>query len=122
MLDCLQTSQLDEAADAISEILLDFPLFFTPPQNKRLVDILTGSWAQETLQTLLVEPADELPRFVRLLLAYADNCLSKLAETPHDPLTQKIMGKSKILHSISTPLTISSLNAHAHAMSRLCRC
>lgn len=102
MLDWLESSELDEAADAISEILFEFPLFFTQPQNKKLADIITGPWAHETLQNLLAEPADELPRFVRLLLAYADNCLAKLAETPDDSLTQKIMSKVDHFHAKAT--------------------
>ena len=94
MLDWLETSELDEAADAISDIMFDFPGFFTPSQKSKIVENLTGPWAQQVLQDLLVEPVDELPRFVRLLLAYTDQCLPALAEKPEDATTQKIMGEN----------------------------
>ena len=98
MLEWLESSELDEAADAISDIMYDFPGFFTPSQKSKIISILTGPWSQEVLQNLLVEPSDELPRFVRLLLAYTDQCLPALAENPEDATTQKVMGMFISLH------------------------
>jgi hypothetical protein len=122
MLNWLESSEIDEAADAISEIMFEFPLFFSAPQKQRLADILTGPWAQDVLMNLLAEPTDELPRFVRLLLAYADYSLNKLAETPNDPLTQKIMSKRNDLAPSQPLLTLNSLDAHPNAMPWIRRC
>jgi hypothetical protein len=93
VLEWFESSELDETADALGEILFDFPDFFTPAQKFKISKIITGPWAQDCLQALLVEPVDELPRFVRLLLAYADQSLQHFAEHPDDPLTRKLMGK-----------------------------
>lgn len=93
VLEWFDSTELDEAADAIGDVLFDFPNFFTPSQKAKISGIVVGPWAQTSLQALLVEPADELPRLIRLLLAYADQSLQQLTEHPEDPLTPKILGK-----------------------------
>ncbi|KIW09125.1 uncharacterized protein PV09_00067 [Verruconis gallopava] len=91
VLDWLESSQLDEAADMVGDVLLDFPSFFGQAQKEQISKMLVGPWAQESLQALLIEPADEIPRFVKLLLAYVDHSLVRLAENEEDEIGQKIM-------------------------------
>lgn len=92
-LDWFESSEWEDAADAIADVLFEFPAFFTPAQKFKISQIILSPWVQECLQALLVEPAEELPRVVRLLLGYADQSLRHLTEHPDDPLTQQIMGK-----------------------------
>jgi hypothetical protein len=121
VLEWFESTELDEAADAIGDILYDFPSFFTAAQKTKISKIIVGPWAQESLQALLIEPTDELPRFVRLLLAFADQSLTQLVENPEDTLTQQIMGRHCFLLDCRSLLILLRCYAHSTTEPRL-RC
>lgn len=91
MLECLESTELDEAADAIGAVMLDCPAFYTPEQHAKIATIITGPWAALCVQQVLSEAFDEMPRLVRLMLTYVDHHMVELAEQPENIVGQEIM-------------------------------
>lgn len=82
----------DEGADVIADLLSNFGTLFTPQHLQSLCALLLGPWGEEHIQGVLVEATDELPPFVRLLIAFGDLSLQQLATHPGELTSQQIMG------------------------------
>ena len=83
---------LDVAVEFFSDILTNFPAFFTPNDFASLAKILSSPLAQSYLLTMKAGDFDpEAVVFARMLLAYGDAVVHDLAKDIEDPQSRQIM-------------------------------
>lgn len=88
------TDLFDASADFFTDVLTNFPAFFTAGDFVSLAVILSGQSAQEKIITLKSGRFDPEPMaFARLLFAYGDATVQELAQNISDPNSAQILNQ-----------------------------
>lgn len=88
------TELFDASADFFTDVLTNFPAFFTAGDFVSLAVILSGQSAQEKIITLKSGRFDPEPMaFARLLFAYGDATVQELAKNISDPNSAQILNQ-----------------------------
>lgn len=97
----LQHSEtFDTAAEFITDALINYTSFFNEGDANTLFEILTGSWGVARFQQVLAEEGEIDPaQFIRLIIAFAEANVKRLAKRHGDFQAQTLM---HMMHSMLT--------------------